>query len=429
VNGRELDAESRLAGVPLRRQLAAFTLTRLVVSTANRTVYPFLPVIARGLGVSIEMATLAVFARSALGLLGPVLGSTGDRHGRRLALTVGLAIFGGGMALVALLPTYPLFFVGLLVSGAGTIISDSAVYAYLGDRVPYERRGMAMALVEIGWLIGRRDWSAPFLWLALLGWAMAFMLRNILPRDSLSHDARPSLRGGFEQVLSRPAAMACLLITLLLLAANQSITIIYGIWFERSFGLRVEELGAASAVIGLAGISGVLMVALLSDRLGKRHTVALGIGLTIIASLGLPVLSGHLTTVLADLFVLYFSFEVAVVAALPLMSELVPGARATLMAGNVAAIAAGDAIGALIGPQLFKIGLVANTTTSAALNLASLAVLILLVRTPVREEASSACSTLGSAGVLNDVQWGAPGDADPGTIDKLEPEREMGSRE
>jgi predicted MFS family arabinose efflux permease len=442
VNGRELDAESRLAGVPLRRQLAAFTLTRLVVSTANRTVYPFLPVIARGLGVSIEMATLAVFARSALGLLGPVLGSTGDRHGRRLALTVGLAIFGGGMALVALLPTYPLFFVGLLVSGAGTIISDSAVYAYLGDRVPYERRGMAMALVEIGWsgayvvgipvsgwLIGRRDWSAPFLWLALLGWAMAFMLRNILPRDSLSHDARPSLRGGFEQVLSRPAAMACLLITLLLLAANQSITIIYGIWFERSFGLRVEELGAASAVIGLAGISGVLMVALLSDRLGKRHTVALGIGLTIIASLGLPVLSGHLTTVLADLFVLYFSFEVAVVAALPLMSELVPGARATLMAGNVAAIAAGDAIGALIGPQLFKIGLVANTTTSAALNLASLAVLILLVRTPVREEASSARSTLGSAGVLNNVQWGAPGDANPGTIDKLEPEREMGSRE
>jgi predicted MFS family arabinose efflux permease len=395
-----LDAHASLAGAPLRRQLTALTVTRLVVSTANRMVYPFLPVIARGLGVSIEMATLAVFARSSLGLLGPLLGSTGDRHGRRSAMTIGLAVFGGGMVMVALWPTYPLFFLGLLVSGAGTIISDSALYAYLGDRVPYERRGIAMALVEIGWsaayvagiplsgwLIGQRGWNAPFLWLALLGWAIVFVLRRILPRDGLAHDARPSLRSGFRQVLSQPAAMACLLITLLLLAANQSITIIYGIWFEQSFGLRVEELGVASAVIGLAGISGVLMVALLSDRLGKRRTVALGIGVTMLASLSLPFLSGRLTTVLASFFVLYLAFEVAVVAALPLMSELVPRARATLMAANVAAIAAGDALGALIGPQLFKLGLVANTTTSAALNLISLVLLILLVRTPGREGA------------------------------------------
>jgi predicted MFS family arabinose efflux permease len=360
-------------------------------------VYPFLPVIARGLGVSIDLATLAVFARSALGLLGPVLGSTGDRRGRRSAMIIGLGIFGGGMMMVALWPTYPLFFLGLLVSGAGTIISDSALYAYLGDRVSYERRGMAMGLVEIGWsaayvagiplsgwLIGRRGWNAPFLWLALLGWAIALILHRILPGGSLAHSARPSLRVGFRQVGSQPAAMACLLITFMILAANQSITIIYGIWFEQSFGLRVEELGAASAVIGLAGISGVLMVALLSDRLGKRRTVAAGIGLTMVASLSLPFLSGHLSTVLANLFVLYLAFEA--VAALPLMSELVPGARATLMAGNVAAIAAGDALGSLVGPQLFRLGLIANTTTSAALNLASLVLLILFVRVPRRQE-------------------------------------------
>ena len=185
MSGRTLDAKIELVGTPLWRQLTAFTFTRLIVSTASRLVYPFLPIIARGLGVSVEMATLAVFARSALGLLGPLLGSAGDRHGRRSALTIGLGIFGGGMMLVAVWPTYPGFFIGLLVSGAGTIISDSAVYAYLGDRVPYARRGMAMAFVEIGWsaayiagiplsgwLISRRDWSAPFLWLALFGWAI-----------------------------------------------------------------------------------------------------------------------------------------------------------------------------------------------------------------------------------------------------------------
>jgi predicted MFS family arabinose efflux permease len=398
VSGRELDASIELAGAPLRQQLTAFAFSRLVVSTANRMVYPFLPVIARGLGVSIEMATLAVFARSFLGLFGPLLGSAGDRHGRRSALTLGLAIFGGGMLMIALWPTYPIFFLGLLISGAGTILADSAVYAYLGDNVPYQRRGTAMALVEIGWsaayvagiplsgwLIGRRDWDAPFLWLALLGWAIALVLRRLLPREGLAHGARPTWRSGFRQILSQPAAIACLLITLLILMANQSITIIYGVWLEDSFGLRVEQLGATSAVIGLAGISGVFLIALLSDRLGKRRTVGLGIGLTIVAYLSLPVASGNLTTVLATFFVLYLAFEVAVVAALPLMSELVPGARATLMAGNVAAIAAGDALGNLIGPRLFKLGLVANTTTAVALSLVALALLVFFVRTPEGE--------------------------------------------
>jgi len=393
VSGRELDASVELVGAPLRRQLTAFTVSRMVVSTANRMVYPFLPVIARGLGVSIEMATLAVFARSFLGLFGPLLGSMADRHGRRSALTLGLAIFGGGMMIVALWPTYPLFVVGLLISGAGTIIADSAVYAYLGDRIPYQRRGTAMAMVEIGWsmayvagiplsgwLIGRSDWHTPFLWLALLGWTIALVLRRVLPRDGPVHQARPTLRNGLRQILAQPAAVACLAITLLVLMANQSITIIYGVWLEGSFGLRVEELGATSAVIGLAGISGVLMIALLSDRLGKRRTVGLGIGLTIVAYVGLPIVAGNLTAVLVTFFLLYLAFEIAVVANLPLMSELVPGARATLMAGNVAAIAAGDALGNLVGPQLFKIGLAANTTMAIILSVVALALLVLFVK-------------------------------------------------
>jgi predicted MFS family arabinose efflux permease len=93
--------------------------------------------------------------------------------------------------------------------------------------------------------------------------------------------------------------------------------------------------------------------------------------------------------VLLSLFALYLSFEVAVVAMLPLISELVPGARATLMAGIVTAVAAGDALGALIGPWLFRFGLMANTVASAVLNLVALALLIFLVRIPEEKEGQS----------------------------------------
>jgi hypothetical protein len=45
--------------IHINRLLGIFTLTRLVVSTAFRMVYPFLPALARGLGMPIEAVAAA----------------------------------------------------------------------------------------------------------------------------------------------------------------------------------------------------------------------------------------------------------------------------------------------------------------------------------------------------------------------------------
>ena len=81
-----------------------------------------------------------------------------------------------------------------------------------------------------------------------------------------------------------------------------------------------------------------------------------------------------------SLFFFYLSFEFSLVSAIPIFNELVPGARATLLAANVAAFALGDAVGAYLGPLLFQSGLLANSLAAVALNLVALVVLLLFVR-------------------------------------------------
>ena len=48
----------------LRYQIALFTLIRLIFNTAHRMVYPFLGVIARGLGVDLPAMSVALTARA-----------------------------------------------------------------------------------------------------------------------------------------------------------------------------------------------------------------------------------------------------------------------------------------------------------------------------------------------------------------------------
>lgn len=116
--------------------LVAFTAVRTVVNTGYRMVYPFLPLIARGLGVELTDVALAITARSSLGLASPSLGSFADVMGRRRTMVFGLALFGAIRLIVGAWPTLPALFLSLILAAAGKLILDPAVGAYLGDRVP-----------------------------------------------------------------------------------------------------------------------------------------------------------------------------------------------------------------------------------------------------------------------------------------------------
>lgn len=371
-----------------------FVAARLILTIGWRMVYPFLPALARGLGVDLAAIALAITIRSGLGLAGPLFGAIGDAWGRRAAMLLGLALFSGGLLLVLMWPTYSALLAALLLAGAGKLIFDPSMQAYLGDRVPYRRRGLAIAFSElswsgafllgiplVGWLMAHGGWAAPFPLLSALAFGIAIMLWRALPSDAPARTERPAFLANMRSVLAYRPALAGLALGVCLSGGNEVINIAYGAWMEGSFGLQVAALGAASAVIGVAELGGEGLVAVLTDRIGKRCAVVVGSALNALAALSLPFVSRNVWSALAALFALYITFEFAIVSSISLMTEVMPKARATMMAAYVAAHATGRMLGALLGVALFARGLVANNLASAVITLAGLAILLLFLPT------------------------------------------------
>ena len=372
--------------------LGVFLVARLVISTAFRMVYPFLPAMSRGLGVPLEAVAVAVSARSALGFFGPVLGALADWRGRKQAMLVALVVLGVSMVMIGVWPTYAVFFMGLLVSGGATVVIDSSIHAYLGDKIPYERRGRATAFVELGWSLafvigiplagwsmGRSGWSAPFIWLGLAGLVAGGLIGIFVPRLPPSASSLAELKSGLGEIF-RPTALLGLMLAVLIVIANQVISIVFGVWMEDTFGLRLEQLGAASSVIGLAGVAGVGCAMLFTDRLGKRLAIGLGLGVNALTCLALPLVGERLWGALAVLFFFFLSFEFTLTSLLTLLTALATQARGAFMAAALAAFSLGDSIGALIGPALIHTGMLGNALAAVAFNLAGLFLLVVFIR-------------------------------------------------
>ncbi len=332
-------------------------------------VYPFLAVLARGVGVDILTMSYALTARSLVGTVGPFAAIMADRRGRRFGMLFGIGLFTLGTAIVAFWPTFPALVLSIILSTLGKYIFDPSMQAWLGDRVPYEKRGRTIAVTEFGWslafllgiplmgfLIARSGWMAPFPLFVLLGCIIFITLFFLLPKDASSSSIVNGPSSNFRLVLTSIPALAGLAVGLFSSAANEVVNLIFGVWLEQSFGLQIAALGAASAVIGLSELGGEGLVAAFVDRLGKPRAVALGLTVNCLAALALPLLGRTEAGALVGLFFFYISFEFTLVSSIPLMTELVPSARATLMAFNVAALSLGRALGDLLGPRLYGLG-------------------------------------------------------------------------
>lgn len=350
----------------LRFQLLIFMVLRTVLNTLHRMVYPFLAVFARGLGVDVTMLSFVLTGRSFVGMFAPVLGGIADQRGRRFGMLLGIFLFIMGMSLVALAPSFTTFSIALLLAILSKYLFDPSMQAYFGDRIPYERRGTALAVTEgawslafvagvplMGWLIARFGWNAPFPLLAGLGLVMFAVVWWIVPRGD--HPA-PTVTSGrnVRAVLTNLPALAGISIALWASAANELVNLIFGVWLEDSFGLKIAALAGASAVIGLSELSGEGLVALTTDRLGKPRALTLGLIGNILASLLLPIVGRTELGALVGLFLFYITFEYVLVSHIPLMTEVMPNARATLLSFNVTGHSLGRMIGALAATFVYE---------------------------------------------------------------------------
>jgi len=369
----------------LRRSIAYLTATRLVVNTAFRFVLPFLPALSRGLGVSLERAGLLLSARSIAGIATPVMVATVGRGDRRLRLVRwSLVLFAVGAAVTAATGIYAGALVGFVLLGLGKPGFDAAAQAYVADRTPYRQRARYLSVLELtwasglvlgapaaGWLIARLGWRAPFWVVAALVGLAAFTSPMVL-----DHDREATAGTTPPQRLAR-SAFRLLVVVLLFSVAAEVTAVVFGAWLEDGLTTTLGGIGVASLVVGLAELSGEAGVLVFADRVGKRRMVAAGLAASGVGYVMLGALGGSLGPGLAALSITFIGFEVTIVSAIPLATEMAPTSRTRYLALLMVAISIGRAAGDAVGPLLYRWhGLVANTTASAFVTAIALAGLL-----------------------------------------------------
>lgn len=384
------------------RSIIAMLLARTALNLQFRIVYPFLPAIGRGLGVSLETASLLLTVRSAVSVASPFFGVLADRLGRRTLMLAALAT----LALAALVMAlgggpgplgFRLALLAFALFGFSKSGFDPAMQAYVGDAVPYARRGRVMGLLELPWslswfigvplcgvLIARFGWRSPFWLTALAGLGGLLAIWRLCPACGVAQPgaARPAAAtSGVPWRAILRASLPALAVTLLLLLAMENVFIVYGAWLESEFGLATATIGAVSVAISLAEMLAEGLSAGLVDRLGKRRAVLGGFVLLLLALLLLPRLSGALATALAGMALFIFAFEFTVVSFVPLISEVMPSARGPVLALNVAAMSVGRLVATLTAPRLWAAGgLSANALASGVMLAAGILILWRVVR-------------------------------------------------
>jgi predicted MFS family arabinose efflux permease len=174
------------------------------------------------------------------------------------------------------------------------------------------------------------------------------------PRQDTSHVPSRKPWQNFGTVLRNVPALAGISIALWASAGNELVNLIFGVWLEDSFGLQITALAGASAVIGFAELGGESLTALLTDRIGKPRALALGLLTNAMAALLLPFIGRTEVGALVGLFLFYITFEYVMVSHVPMMTEMIPHARATVMSFNLVGHSLGRAIGAFLAPFIYR---------------------------------------------------------------------------
>ena len=374
-------------------RIAVTIACRIALNTSRRFIYPFAPDLSRALGVPLTAITSLIAVNWATTLLALVFGPVADRVGYRAMMIGGMAMLAAGMLAAGVHPGLAVLVASQFLAGLGKSIFDPAVQAYVGERVPYRRRGFAVGLLETAWagstllgipllalLIDRAGWRAAFLALglsAVLGLVLLWRALPAEPRPPHAARTRFDYRRGLRELAGNPAAWGMVVYAFLKNVAMDNLFVVYGVWLETSFQLSLLAVGMGTAVIGAAELAGEFITAAVADRVGLKRLAVGGVGFCVATYAALPLVATSAGTALAVLFVLFCVFEMTIVTVISLNTELAPGARATMLSAYYAAAGLGRVVGALMGgPVWLAGGIAATALTSSAVSALALAALV-----------------------------------------------------
>jgi MFS family permease len=370
--------------------------------------------LAEHLAGSAAMAGLAQTS-SVLGgaLLAVPLAHTAERFGRAASLPAGylLALLGGVLVIAsALLATFALLLVGMLLFGAGSAVGLQARYAAI-DEVDVEHRGRVLSIVvwattigsvlapnlsglggRAGTAVGVPALSGPFLF-SIIAFGLAAAVTATLPggRRRLGRiDVTVRMRDAVRAVVTHADATAGLAAMAGAHAAMVGVMVMTPVHLGHD-GATLQVIGLVISVhiAGMYALSPIM--GFLADRWGPQRTILLGV-LILLSSLLTTAGAGdhEHTRVGVGLFLLGLGWAACMVAGSALLSGSVQDAVRTrvqgfgdLMMGLSAAVA-----GVAAGPIL-------NFAGYGVLSLSAIALLVPIAVLVIRSDVASRVYAVG----------------------------------
>ena len=350
--------------VEVRQHITGLTMARTAANACFRFGPAFLATIAAGQGVSLDRIGIAVAVSELSGLLSPLTGSITERLHRRTAMWVGLLGVGLGTALAASSMHLVMFSVALVVIGQSKVMFDLGLAAWLSDRVAFERRGRVLGLTETSWALGLLvGVTAMGLVTALTNWrigyavgavavvALAARVARSVPDDPAGQghaDRRSAEKGRLTR-----RGMVVIAGTFCLMAASQTLFVTFSGWLTDRFDFSDAGISVVVFCLGFGELFASLSAARFSDRWGKELAAGIGAGLMVPAALVVMLSHDHLWIGLPMLLVAIIAFEFAIVSAIPLATEAVPGSPARGLALSLGTGTLGRATMSVVATRLY----------------------------------------------------------------------------
>ncbi|SCG45941.1 Predicted arabinose efflux permease, MFS family [Micromonospora zamorensis] len=170
-----------------------------------------------------------------------------------------------------------------------------ALFAFTARHAPPQKVGRYIAIVSLGvtgsiaagvpfgtWIGGTLGWRATFATMAIAGALVLILLLDTLPRCEET-DGAPRLADQFR-ILRRAQISLGLLANCLLMTSSMMMLTYLAPYLSATTTAGIEQRALAFGLSGIAGIAGIWLGGIATDRLGADRTLLIGIG-TIVAAM------------------------------------------------------------------------------------------------------------------------------------------------
>ena len=321
-------------------------------------------------------------------LSAPLFGPVSDRLGRKPVLILGLFIFAVGTALTGFGNTFIAMLVFRSISGLGGAIIMPAVFALIGDTVPYERRGQAMGVIMgallsasvIGVPLGSflaygTTWRSPF-WVVgvLAGIGILVVLTKVPstpPPRTIPITVWETYRRQFKTAFTQASVFFALLSSFLWMGSLYGMFAYVGVYYTHNFHLNVAEIGLIIMVAGFGNMMGNILGGRVSDKVGKRRVMTAASVVAAVCVVSFSLLTHVLVAAIVAQVVWNIALGSGTTTLTALASELSPSIRGAILSLNSSAMYLGASIATAVSAALlatggfFRIGIVCGLAALA----------------------------------------------------------------